>query len=233
MNINDQTEVQAFTRLMTNISEYYGKEISAASIKVLMLGLQKFAVLDIQRACSVHLQNPDRGQFMPKVADIVRIIDGDTQSQAGGAWVKADRALRIHGPYADVCFDDPIIHAVIADMGGWIHFCTRSDEHEYPFQQKEFERRYQGYAGKPLQFYPKLLRGIASHSNTVENQHRIEPPKLIGDHERAFLVYQNGNDGTVKPSGSVDFSRMISDMQNGKTTAQRASALLSNQGSDK
>ena len=214
MDVKNPDEILEFTNLITGVSEYYGKKISASSIKVMMLGLQIYPIRDIKRACSIHLKNPDNGQFMPKVADIVRIIDGDTESQAGGGWVKADKALRIQGPYRDVCFDDPIIHKVIDDMGGWINFCTRSDENNYQFQQKEFERRYQGYAGRPLIDYPKLLTGLATHQNGYRGIKHRELPALIGNPERAMEVYRLGIDpGSRDNSKAVSFARLISKME--------------------
>ncbi|MCW7556465.1 DUF6475 domain-containing protein [Endozoicomonas gorgoniicola] len=203
MDVKNPQQVEEFTSLMTGIAEYYGNELSPSGIKVYMLGLQRFELPDLKRACSLHMQSPDKGQFMPKVADLIRIIEGDTGSQAGQAWVKADKALRIQGPYRDVCFDDPIIHRVIDDMGGWIHFCTRADENEYPFQQKEFERRYQGYAVRPLQDYPKLLVGMATHQNGVKGHSRRELPALIGDVDAAMRVYQGG----VNPAQQINDKR--------------------------
>ncbi|MBO9484339.1 DUF6475 domain-containing protein [Salinisphaera sp. G21_0] len=219
MDTNNPQEVKSFIDLMTGVAEYYGKELSPAGMRILMNALAVYPISDIQRACSTHVRNPDSGQFMPKAGDIVRLIEGDTGSQAGQAGVKVDKALRIQGPYVDVCFDDPIIHRVIEDMGGWVHYCTRSNEDEYVFQQKEFERRYKGYVGRPLQEYPKLLTGMASHSNSVKGFQREELPKLIGNQEKAFLVYQNGIEPGAKQSGPVDFSRMIADMRAGTTPA--------------
>ena len=215
MNTSDSRVVREFSNLMVGVAEYYGKDLSAATIKVYMLGLQTYDLMDIKRALSQHMQNPDNGQFMPKVADVVRLIDGDTGSQAGTAWVKVDKALRIQGPYRDVCFDDPIIHRVIDDMGGWIKFVTRADDGEYPFQQKEFERRYQGYAGRPLPDYPKILIGIATHSNDHRGFKNRELPALVGDHERALLVYKNGTEPGTKAI-KQDFARLIADMREGK-----------------
>lgn len=224
MDTNNANEVKGFIDLMTGVAEYYGKEISPAFVRTMMNALAVHALQDISRACSIHVRSPDNGQYMPKAGDIVRIIEGDTGSQAGQAGVKVDKALRIQGPYVDVCFDDPIIHRVIDDMGGWAHYCTRSDLDEYVFQKQEFEKRYKGYAGRPLLEYPKLLTGIATHSNSVKGYTREELPKLIGNQERAYQVYQNGMVPGKKKTGPVDFARLISNArgQNQKTLANNS-----------
>lgn len=223
MDFKDSRQVEEFANLFTGVAEYYEKELSPSGLKVLMLGLQRFQLSDIKRACSIHMQNPDNGQFMPKVADIVRIIDGDTGSQAGQGWIKADKALRIQGPYRDICFDDPIIHRVIDDMGGWVHFCTRSNSEEYKYQKLEFEKRYRSYAGKPLPEYPKLLTGMASHQNSVKGYSRRELPALIGDESKALGVYQQGISPTQKQNGQrADFARLIARMESGQKAEQKA-----------
>ena len=156
--------------------------------------LKVYSLVDVRTALNTHYTNPDNGQFLPKPADLVRLLQGDSQSQAGQASTKVDKALRIHGPYRDVCFDDPIIHKVIADMGGWVHFCTRSNDDDYVFQIKEFENRYQAYVNRPPAEYPRLLTGISAHGNGVRGYQRKELPALVGNPERAEQVYRHGGD---------------------------------------
>jgi len=61
--------------------------------------------------------------WMPKIADIVRMIDGSTQSAAATAWAKVMRAVGSVGQYQSLAFDDPVIHLAIDETGGWISLC--------------------------------------------------------------------------------------------------------------
>jgi hypothetical protein len=88
--------------------------------------------------------NPDNGQFIPKPADLVKLMQGSTADSAMQAWTKLDFAVRCVGVYASVSFDDPIINVVINDMGGWVKFGTKSVD-EWPFVSNEFVKRYRAY----------------------------------------------------------------------------------------
>lgn len=67
---------QAFAQTLTAISELYGKEVSAASMRLWWNCLEHYSLAKVQQAFSAHAKDPDRGQWMPKPADIVRQIDG-------------------------------------------------------------------------------------------------------------------------------------------------------------
>jgi len=60
---------------------------------------------------------------MPKPADIIRAIKGNSQTQSLQAWSKVEDAIRLVGPYRSVVFDDLAIHGVLQEMGGWVKLC--------------------------------------------------------------------------------------------------------------
>jgi len=84
---------------------------------------------------------------MPKVADVIKMLQGSTQDSALTAWAKVDKAVRSIGTQMSVAFDDPLIHKVIQDMGGWLGLGQRQ-EAEWPFVAKEFETRYRGFKAR-------------------------------------------------------------------------------------
>ena len=65
------------------------------------------------------------------------------------AWDKVEEALQRAGSYQRVAFDDPIIHLIISDMGGWIYWC-RQTRQEISKKWPSFKRRYQHYATLPI-----------------------------------------------------------------------------------
>ncbi|MBD8531547.1 MULTISPECIES: DUF6475 domain-containing protein [unclassified Massilia] len=180
-----------FLTLLTGIADYYSKEISTGTIGLYWEGLRQYDVEAVERALWQHTQNPDSGQFMPKIADVTRVLQGRTEDQAQLAWSKVDRAVRQVGIWTDVAFDDPIIHRVLLDMGGWVRTCSHDDD-GWPFVAKEFINRYRGFRiSGQIPEYPRYLLGTASTHNTAEG---LAKPcvRLIGNAEVARQVIASG-----------------------------------------
>lgn len=178
---------------MTGIADYYGKALSTSVIGLYWEGLKQYDLVAVEKSLWNHTQNPDNGQFMPKIADVTRALQGRTQDQASVAWAKVDGAIRRLGTYRDVAFDDALIHRVIADMGGWIGLGTKTED-DWPFVAREFENRYRGYRIRAEQpDYPSLLIGIANAQNN-HSGHFGQEPIFIGDAITAKQVYLGGTD---------------------------------------
>lgn len=194
MKIQDKP---AFAEAMTALADYYAREMSRAVIDMYWQGLQHYDLPAIGEALNRHMQNPDSGQFMPKIADIARMLGGTTQDAALVAWAKVDQAVRRVGQYADVVFDDALIHRVLHDMGGWLALGTKTED-EWPFVAKEFENRYRGFRMRSERpEYPRVLIGIAgAHNRKLQgfSASELQPPVLIGDPLRAQAVMQAGTD---------------------------------------
>lgn len=181
--MNERDE-RAFSTTLMGIGELYGREVSPSLAGIYFESLKQFDIQAIQAAITAHINNPDNGQFFPKPADIVKMIGGSNGDKAMQAWSKVDKAVRQVGTYASVAFDDPIIHRVLQDMGGWVMLGTKKDD-EWPFVAREFETRYKGYAMRgEVPDHPRLLYGIAQIHNEP-NGHAVEPPRLIGNQEAA------------------------------------------------
>jgi hypothetical protein len=189
--MNLQTDYERFLTTLTGISDYYGKQLSEGVISLYWQGMKQYDLPAVEKALWEHTQNPDTGQFMPKIADVTKMLQGRTTDQAAMAWSKVDSAIRRVGTYSDVVFDDPIIHRVIADMGGWIKFGSMTEE-EWPFTSNQFRTRYQGYRMRnEVPEYQPVLIGIANAHNGKEG-FRSNPPMLIGNEAKAKQVMLAG-----------------------------------------
>lgn len=194
-----------FFNLIAGVYAFYRQDISDFAGSVWWEAMKPFDLAAVADALNRHCVNPDTGQFMPKPADVVKMLSGSSQDSAMVAWAKVDKSIRQVGTYASVVFDDPIIHRVLHDMGGWVALGTKS-ERDWPFVAKEFENRYRGYRIRnETPEYPKSLIGIAEAQN-VQNGHKSDPPVLVGDARRAKQVLSGGTD---KPM--VGFERMSAD----------------------
>lgn len=192
------TDKKRFATLLSGIADYYGKELSPAIVGLYWEGLKQFDIEAVEKALWDHTQNPDSGQFVPKIADVVRGLQGRTQDQASMAWSKVDAAVRSVGPYQDVVFDDPLIHRVVSEMGGWIQFGAKENK-EWPFVANEFQNRYRGYRMRgETPEYPPVLVGIANAQNSLEGQRRNDPI-LIGEGMKARKVLSGGTTAQLIP----------------------------------
>lgn len=181
-----------FYALMTGLFEMYGKKASPELLEIYFNALRAYELVDLSRAANMHALDPDNGQFMPKPADFVRHIDGSKQTRSMRAWSKVEKALRQVGQYESVTFDDPIIHAVIEEMGGWVDLCTTPTEKDLEFRANEFSKRYQGYVlqGGTPEYVGRLVGLI--EADCVRRNLPAPAPRLIGDAERAKHVLMCG-----------------------------------------
>ena len=188
-----------FTKLMTGLCLLYNKPANEILIELYWRALEPFEFPLVKAALLVHLNNPDTGQFMPKPADVVRYLQGSSQTQALKAWTKVAQAIRSVGGYTSVVFDDALIHAVIEDMGGWIALCQTLLK-DFPFRAHEFAKRYAAYVLHPPLRHPRQLLGLEEQQNHTRG-HAVRPPLLIGNAQEALRVLTLGRDkpGQVHP----------------------------------
>jgi hypothetical protein len=190
----------------------YDKSPSPAIYEIWFNSLRRFELEAIRKAFSVYIQSPDAGRFMPKPADIIKIIEGTSLDAAYVAWSKTEKAVQRVGSYSTVVFDDPIIHSVIKDMGGWIKLC-QTQENKLPFASNEFRQRYHGFKTQgTIPEYPGKLIGITEAENTANGfLDHIQPPTLIGDQDSAKHVMACGSN---KPALKISYpSSQVSGMK--------------------
>ena len=182
-----------FAELLKGVYDFYGRDLSDASITLWWEATKQFDLDVIRKALGQHVMNPDTGQFIPKPADVVKMMGGTTQDAGLVAWSKFARALESLGTYRTVVFDDPLIHRVVEDMRGWtvVGMCNAKD---WPFRENEFVTRYRGYKmrGETPPYAPRLI-GIFDGSNAA-NGFSVGDDNLVlvGDQERARLVLAGG-----------------------------------------
>lgn len=188
----DEGQRKEFYSHIASVYAFYRADSSPFALGVWWEAMRPFDFAAVKGALNRHAVNPDNGQFLPKPADVVKLMGGGTQDAALVAWSKVDRAVRGAGPYQSVVFDDPLVHMVIQDMGGWIQLCSH-DEDEWPFRAKEFENRYRGYRVRwQADAHPTHLMGIAEAHN-LEKSQAVKPPLMIGDARRCAVVFSGGD----------------------------------------
>lgn len=211
-----------FFELLRGLAIYYKTEIAQPVVDIYWRALQKFDFEAIADAASRHAVDPDQGQFMPKVADLVRLLEGSKVDQSGVAWTKVREALSSVGAYQDVVFDDAYAMATIQDMGGWIKLChSRVDE--LPFIEQDFRKRYAGFRVRGIDAYdcPRVLGGIVNADRLTEGQ-KLQAPMMIGNPQKCAAIMERG-----KSAGRIEV-RSAADVMSGLMIGRSSAAESSN-----
>jgi hypothetical protein len=192
------------------VYEFYERPLSQFIIKTWWNALKQYDMEAVIEAFGKHTMNPDAGKWLPKPADIIRMLQGSTQDAAMVAWAKVNSAVRHKGTYVDVVFDDSLIHRVLHDMGGWMSLGTKTED-EWPFVAKEFENRYRGFRERSENpEYPKLLVGVTNTYNQSQGL-PLDVFVMIGDE---FACHEVLSGGTNKPLlGFKQTYRTVSDLK--------------------
>ena len=156
-----------FAQLMTQVLAFYRQDVTDFTLDVWWEACRNFDLEQVRKALTAHAMDPDRGQFAPKPADLVRQLRGTHTDRALLAWGRVFEAMSSVGAYRSPDLGDPIAHAVIVDMGGWPTLC-RSDNDALPFTQKRFCDTYRTYAARgEISTMPLRLVGESEASNAA------------------------------------------------------------------
>lgn len=181
-----------FAQLITEVLAYYRQDASRFVLDLWWNACQPFDLEQVRAALQRHCTDPERGQYAPKVADLARILQGTSTDRAALAWGKVHEAMSAVGAYQDVVFDDPAIHAVIEDLGGWPKVC-RLPLDELGYLQHRFCESHRAYTGRGQFEYPRRLMGDRSPDHEYRAKGIPLPkPALIGDTQRAKSVFAQG-----------------------------------------
>lgn len=189
------TDRAQFATLFGQVMSYYRQDVSDFTRDLFWNAFEGHEFDAVRRAFEKHAKDPEQGRFAPKVADLVKILAGTASDRAALAWGKTHDAMGRVGAYTDVVFDDPVIHAVVLDMGGWPKLC-RTDLNDLGYTQKRFMDTYKAYSNRGEFDYPKRLGGDRSADSEYEKKGlKLPRPAVIGDEARAREVYRLGGSG--------------------------------------
>lgn len=189
MQLDDLPE---FNERLTACYSYYRQDVSEFVLTVWWQACQRYDLEQFQKAINSHVTDPDKGQFCPKIADLVRILEGTSTEKAQLAWGKVMDAAQRIGAYQDVVFDDPAIHAAAHDLGGWPKIC-RTELDDLGYLQHRFCESYRAYQKKEGFAHPHILIGDRSSDDVYKARGLPLPkPVPVGDRGLARIVYKQG-----------------------------------------
>lgn len=175
MKTNDKPQ---FMDLITDVMAFYKQDVSEFAMSVWWQACNNFDLEQVRKALTAHAMDPERGQFPPKPADLVRSLQGTHTDRALMAWNRAYKAISQVGAYQTLDLGDPIAHAAIQSLGGWPKFC-QSQVDELPFLQKRFCDFYRTFTTRGVEDAPERLSGISSIENSAKGRISADSPTLL------------------------------------------------------
>lgn len=182
-------EFQEFVAVIGAAAEVLNQpKLSPLGLRTAFSILQVYPLEAIKSAIQQHLRE---SPFMPKPYDIIKYLEGTAEDRGSLAWWHVVKAIRQHGHYESVRFDDPVIHYAIDRMGGWQKVCNILEE-ELPFRERDFIKLYaRGEKVADWNNVPKRFVGKHELQNlqsgwdkmipeTVEIQTKQGEPRMIG-----------------------------------------------------
>lgn len=205
MTKDDKTE---FGRIWRAVRAEYGHECTAEGLRLVFNVLARFTIEQVKHGIAMHLNDTVSGRFKIQAADVIANIEGRGDERAGAAWSKLQRGISGVGSWDDALFDDPIIHVVVENEGGWVKVCGL-DDNDMKFYQNRFIKQYVQYVSRSGDFkFPKVLTGT-TNGDRIARGLEPNPPALIGDPERCKLIYQTGGDAAIPIEHSPRIAELL------------------------
>lgn len=161
-----------FGEALAALGVAFGREVDEPLLRAYWLALADLGAEAMLRACHQALRSCDR---FPVPSELRRLAAGGPGG-AAAAWALVVKAIRAHGAYESVRFEDPAITAAIRQLGGWVRLCCLESHELHAFVAKDFARTYEALATVPLtDELTAPLRGLHEMTNRGDY-----PALLIG-----------------------------------------------------
>lgn len=156
----EKADFEPFRKMLALTAEQYGRAISPELTRFYFDGLSHLSIEDVRSALNTHVRNTKIGQFMPKISDLIRVIEGTTEEAAYLALAQVNEGFR--GGSRELA--DPVARAVLRDMGGWHEIGMRQADEWQNFGSRDFVHRYQIYKVRGDDNAPGYLPGYFERS---------------------------------------------------------------------
>ncbi|MCP4599209.1 MAG: hypothetical protein GY847_01505 [Proteobacteria bacterium] len=190
-----------FVDLLVLMSETYDHEISGTMMKFWWRLFEKYGGDEIEKAFLLHIES---SRFFPKPADIIELIQGNTDDRAALAWDELLDGFRYAGSYASVVFADRRIMQIVLEMwGGWHTACQERDD-ELRFRRKDFMQLYRALSTRSEDECPRFLLGRTEADNAQKNTPDEIPPRMMISRDGARIVVEREGDRKTLPASEPE-----------------------------
>lgn len=154
-----------FEVMLLGLAEIFDKQLSERQIDLYYLALEDMDIEDVVQAGNILARSV---KFFPKPVEFRESMAINTDDMASIAYGKFHKGMMRAHPGRTLIFDDPIIHAVIENIGGWNEelYNKWSSIKDEVWLRKQFESLYQTYAkcGVPANTPERLVGGYEAHN---------------------------------------------------------------------
>jgi hypothetical protein len=186
MDNKDRVE---FTEVIRAMAAAFNKDASKAFLTGYWMGLSDLSLSALKVAATAALNG---SKFMPSPAEL-RELAGEVriEDRAQLAFAALENAMRRHGYYSSVDFEDKAINATVRALGGWEKVCDIPDDEFFNFFPKKFKEMYSAYArrgvsqeaGAPCIGYHDRNNAFNGHKAAIR-----EPVKIGSDYPPTPLI---------------------------------------------
>lgn len=189
MNNQDKNR---FAEIMLGLGDYYKEKIADSTMSIFWEDFKDVSIEDFAKAVSNHRKDPDQGMFFPKVANLMRQINGnakDKQNQqeakAIEEWNKFKAHLKYNGFRAPYATENGAALATLAALGG-ISTLGGLDQSKLNWMEKEFVCLYLANANGGIE----LAGGTLSiESDGSETKKISAPQKTLEEYSEIATPY--------------------------------------------
>ncbi len=183
----DQSNYKKFTEIMFILADLYNSSqpISEMKLDIYFNIFKEYPIDVFNQAVNSIIKTRTVNNF-PKPAEIILEIEGSSADKSLTAWLQVTETIARVGAYKSVQFDDPVIHTVISEMGGWPKVCEVLED-DLKWMQKDFERLYQLCKTWPTKI--TRLVGLVEQQNSASDYNRFNSPVVqIGNTRRVKQI---------------------------------------------
>lgn len=137
MNKQDEKRV---LEAIAGLCELKDKKFSKAIGEIYLNALAEYPGDEILKAINQCVKT---NKWFPQPSEIIQAIEGDPEERALNAWDTLFSAIRNHGRYGKIIFQDSKIGRLVQTFGGWDAVCSWTNN-EVDFRRIEFVRSYKG-----------------------------------------------------------------------------------------
>src|SRR5688572_24797564 len=114
----DSTDDVEFANLMMVLTAAFDVPMSPQRTEIFFRALTRFSLEQVKVAVNQAIETL---KFLPKVAELIQIIEGEPGERAERAWQVLMNAYRQAGYWDSVIFEDAGISAAVVSMwGSWV-----------------------------------------------------------------------------------------------------------------
>lgn len=190
-----------FSKAIALLTAAVAKSMPDETVAAWYLLLQDLTAEQLERGIVETLRTHQFAGFPPvgtiranSIGAAGRVVNLETRAVV--AWDRVLTAIRFQGGYRTIAFDDPVIHATVRNLGGWVQLTDATSEDLSRFIQPRFVKTYSALAQMGItESEAAPLFGLIDRDNTKAG---YEPGEVV-----AIATGLPSLDVKIIPSDSV------------------------------